>query len=425
MWPNIIRIVAFWKSLPKSKHPSSKTFEAVCRGVDYPVKTAKLGFFSFFASIFQPFLVKYQSKVPMLPFLYTDLSQLLRSVLTLVVKEDVLQACSSGLQLSKSDLDKQIMFKKKRCFHLGFATESNLAELRKKDVVNESTNGEFLLGMQKCVVATLKKLCERCPTGSVILRSAVIFDPAILKSSTSTVLSKTLWYMLQNLVSFKIVATKEADLAYQQFGLMHDEVMGAVDINGISRLDDYYFQKLKISKYAELSAIVKISLTLSHGQSDVELGFSCNTLLLEENIKDDSIVSKRLIKDHLVSNNLKPHMLEITSQIRASCRQAHQRYHSYLEDQKKMQDKLSLKEAKEIICLEIQELQEKVLILEKSIANLNQTFVSLVQEAEKSRDMPVKLAEANALKRKSEEQSNEKRKIEDTIKVLQAKRRKP
>ena len=118
-------------------------------------------------------------------------------------------------------------------------------------------------------------------------------------------------------------------------------------------------------------------------------------------------------------------MLEITSQIRASCRRAHQRYHSYLEDQKKMQDKLSSEKAKEIIFLEIQELQEKVLILEKSIANLDQTFVNLVQEAEKSRDMPVKIAEANALKRKSEEQINEKWKIEDTIKVLQAKRRKP
>ena len=171
--------------------------------------------------------------------------------------------------------------------------------------------------------------------------------------------------MLQNLVSLKIVATKEADLAFQQFGLMHDEVMGAVDINGISRLDDFYFQKLKISKYAELSAILKIIITLSHGQSDVERGFSCNTHLLEENIKDDSIASKRLIKDHLVSNNLKLHMLEITSQIRASCRRARQRYHSYLEDQKKMQDKLSSEKAKDIKFLEIQELQEKVLILEK------------------------------------------------------------
>ena len=51
--------------------------------------------------------------------------------------------------------------------------------------------------------------------------------------------------------------------------------------------------------------------------------------------------------------------------------------------------------------------------------------MSLVQEAEKSRDMPVKSAEANALKRKSEEQIIEKWKIEDTINILQAKLRKP
>ena len=45
--------------------------------------------------------------------------------------------------------------------------------------------------------------------------------------------------------------------------------------------------------------MVKIILTLSHGQADVEHGFSHNPHLLEENIKEDSIVSKRIIKDYI------------------------------------------------------------------------------------------------------------------------------
>ena len=117
VWPNILKIVAFWRSLAKSKQPSSKSFEAVRKGVVYQLTTAKIRFFSFYSSLFQPFLVKYQLKVPMLPFLYTDISQLLRSVLKLIEKEDVLQACSA-LQLSKIDLDKQIMFMKKTKFSL-------------------------------------------------------------------------------------------------------------------------------------------------------------------------------------------------------------------------------------------------------------------------------------------------------------------
>ena len=54
----------------------------------------------------------------MLPFLYTYISQLLRSVLKLIVKEELLQACSFGMKLSKIDLDRQIIFKKKQLFYL-------------------------------------------------------------------------------------------------------------------------------------------------------------------------------------------------------------------------------------------------------------------------------------------------------------------
>ena len=148
---------------------------------------------------------------------------------------------------------------------------------------------------------------------------------------------------------------------------MYDEVIGIVDINGISRLDDFYFQILKISKYSELASILNNILTMSHGQSDIRRRFSCNAHLIEDNIKDDPIVSKRLIEDYLVSNDFSPYLLETASQLIASCRKAHQRYYSYQENQEKMQDKSSSEKAKEIIFLEIQELQEKMLILEKSV----------------------------------------------------------
>ena len=125
---------------------------------------------------------------------------------------------------------------------------------------------------------------------------------------------------MQSLVSFKIVSTKQADLAFEQFCLMHEEVFGVTNINGISRLNDFFFQILKISKYSELASVLKTVLAIRHGQSDIERGFSCNVNLLEDNIKDDSIVSKWLVEDHLPSNNLNPHVVEIASQLRTSCR---------------------------------------------------------------------------------------------------------
>ena len=63
--------------------------------------------------------------------------------------------------------------------------------------------------------------------------------------------------------------------------------------------------------------------------------------------------------------------------------------------------------AKEILNQEIKELREKIAILEKSKANLETKFVSMVKAANKRKDIQVMFSEANALKRKSEKQAGE------------------
>ena len=75
----------------------------------------------------------------------------------------------------------------------------------------------------------------------------------------------------------------------------------------IDRLDDFFFTKLDVEKkYPELSKviIIIIILTLSHGRADTERGFSQNKTMLQQNIKEDSISSKRIIEDHMLANKL-------------------------------------------------------------------------------------------------------------------------
>ena len=69
LWPNIEAIIKFWKKLPKSKQPSLKSYMAVKDGVDDKLITAKLSFFSFAASLVEPFLKKHQCDKPMIPFM--------------------------------------------------------------------------------------------------------------------------------------------------------------------------------------------------------------------------------------------------------------------------------------------------------------------------------------------------------------------
>ena len=56
------------------------------------------------------------------------------------------------------------------------------------------------------------------------------------------------------------------------------------------RLDTFYFSTVNISKYKELSMILKTILTLSHGNASVELGFSINKDLVDFNMSQESII---------------------------------------------------------------------------------------------------------------------------------------
>ena len=73
IWESITKIIRYWERLPKSKQPYSKSFFKVQEAVNDKFILAKFHFFSFFGSIFKQFLTKYQTRWPMVPFVYDDL----------------------------------------------------------------------------------------------------------------------------------------------------------------------------------------------------------------------------------------------------------------------------------------------------------------------------------------------------------------
>ena len=50
--------------------------------------------------------------------------------------------------------------------------------------------------------------------------------------------------------------------------------------------------------------ILKTILTLSHGNTSVERGFSINKNLVDVNMSQESIIAQHLVKDHMVASNL-------------------------------------------------------------------------------------------------------------------------
>ena len=72
----------------------------------------------------------------------------------------------------------------------------------------------------------------------------------------------------------------------------------------------------------------------------------------------------------------------------------------------------------------IKELQGKIVALGKITKLLDQKFVFLVRNSEKCNNMLEIISEVNVLKRTSQEQVDDMRKLEETLKLLKEKKRK-
>ena len=100
-------------------------------------------------------------------------------------------------------------------------------------------------------------------------------------------------------------------------------------------LDNVQFSTIQISKYQELSFVLKFMLTPSHCQVSEQCSFSLNSNILKTNTGLENVITKQLIINHIVVNNWKPHTIKITNPMLKAFRSAHSSYNTHLEEVKK------------------------------------------------------------------------------------------
>ena len=76
-------------------------------------------------------------------------------------------------------------------------------------------------------------------------------------------------------------------------------------------------------------------LTLSHGQTSVDCGFSHNNTVIQTNMSASSVISKCLINDHMLFHKLKPYTIEITDPMMRAFKSSHLKHQLHLELEKK------------------------------------------------------------------------------------------
>ena len=202
--------------------------------------------------------------------------------------------------MMKLDLyDKEILLSAEK-INLGFAVESELNDLKKKD--NATQIKVFMKGVQIFLCVIDIKLFERSPLGSVALLSDAIFDPYILFNASKEKLTTCLKNLLKHLLELNVLSTKQCDVITTESKKFLDVEVKTMQRESVTfsqkddRSDDFYFKVASISKYKDLSFVVKLILTLNHGQASVERGFSLNANIMKTNMPHESLTAKKLLK---------------------------------------------------------------------------------------------------------------------------------
>ena len=157
----------------------------------------------------------------------------------------------------------------------------------------------------------------------------------------------------------------------------------------------------------------KMLLILSHGQSCVERGFSDNKDILSNNMQDQTLISYRMAYDG-IKNQDGPIEDSVTKELLVSCRHAHARYQSCLNQKKKTEEASEKEKRKKEVQEELQSSRKKKERLEKMVQELTKEADELATEAETKHKMKL-LVKSNAMRSKSREKrkeiENEKKKL--------------
>lgn len=163
----------------------------------------------------------------------------------------------------------------------------------------------FRMHCKDVIVATLTKLLSKSPVTIVtysLCKQLQFLNPAFIVENSNTVTK-----FLKN----ALIATEQCQLG------LTDEILESYELfcnsakskdsfiiydKSISRIDLLIFtEKASDPKYEHLWQFVKKHLVISHGQATVERGFSENKEVLETNMKQQTLIARRIIKDHIKS----------------------------------------------------------------------------------------------------------------------------
>ena len=168
------------------------------------------------------------------------------------------------------------------------------------------------------------------------------------------------------------------------------------------RLDNFFWKFIGgRSRFSNLKNVFQILLIISHGQAQVERGFSTNKQLLDHNMFGETLIVQRIIEDHMRIHNLQPQQLQMTHTLMEYVKGARKNY--FADQRKRSLSKIQNEKEvqKEKINEEIETFSQQIKLLENTIVQLNADADQFALEVEKKvslKDIKSTITKFNALK---------------------------
>ena len=167
--------------------PTNKSFQVVQKAIQDPLLIGKLKFFIMVAKEVEPFLGRYQTDKPMMPFIAGDLHCLLRGLLERILSPDVMKEGATLYGLVNLDLQKADDYAPLEKINVGFACEKQLLKI---GLVSENQKRDLRADCRDFLKAMVKKILEKAPATYPLVRMLDCLDPRLMiqeKKATANV----------------------------------------------------------------------------------------------------------------------------------------------------------------------------------------------------------------------------------------------
>ena len=390
IWGYVTKVVKYWLSLCKSKQPkNNNSYNTLVEHCKDPLMIAKLHFFKYLTSLLRPFLVRFQTESPVLPFLAIDLDRMIRQVYGLFMKRDVVNETQTPYLLSKVDVSKKENHLPVENLDLGSVVTAELTKIE----VSSEVKKHFKKDCKKVLIKLCNKLNERSPLNYTAVRNAAAWDPLEMVNHKEICIVRGKKF-IQNLFNLQLLTSAESDNAKQDFELFiqtevhqNKDEFSSFDKDK-QRLDTF------LSKYISQNAdcvnlwkVCKMVFVLFHGQAGVKRGFSINKEILVENMQKESLISQRIVCDQLgcCRSNLEDY--KIPRELLLRCKSPWRKYDEFLNEEKKKKVVSKGQRKRKLICEEIDEIKKKKQDLRKCIKTLEDDIAKCSIKAEEKADL--------------------------------------